>query len=314
MYNDDVPPPITNASPSRVCLVLISHLGEQISLRELADEVYNNAPRGRRRMDDRGERRKKMKEAEAQKLYDRANYEEVRQCCKDLKDAGLINKSDPEKREVRESLVSLRLRAFIREVFKAKSVVNKEKMDWESLIAWKAKRLKSAEGLLKEARRLVKAGYHGKFINPETSYEIRKKEIQSLRKELEQLREDAKEARAFGAVSATSLNEREITFLIKRIDINQIKEVCDALRKSGMLDYIREESNIVNLFIALIKGYGNNTDSSGKQHDRMLNLLGLKDIKTEPITDAVISSFVLLSQHPEVIEFHNTYYVNRPRN
>ena len=302
--------------------MLISHLGEPIPLKRLADEVYDNAPKGRREMDDR--RRQRKKDA-----FMRANYQEVQQTCNDLKTLyGVLKTStDIEKYGIvksekagRESLVSLDLRALVSALFKARkgmkplvTVANKKKIDWDGLIAWKAKQLKGAEGFLKEDERLVKAGYHGKFVNPATSYDTDKNNVLTLKKELEQLREDATEARVFGTTSPTSLNDREIIFLTKRIDTNHIKEVCNALRKSGMLDYIKGQSNIVTLFIALIKGYSNNTTSSRERHDRMLNLLGLKDIDTKPITDAVISSFVLLSQHPEVIEFHNTYYVNRPR-
>ena len=302
--------------------MLISHLGEPISLKRLADEVYDNAPRGRREMDDR--RRQRKRDA-----FMRANYQEVQQTCNDLKTLHGVLKTPTDiekygivksKKVGRESLIYLDIRALVSALFGARkgmkplvTVANKEKIDWDGIIAWKAKQLKRDEWFLKEDERLVKAGYHGQFVNPATSYDIDKNKVLTLKKELEQLREDAEEARAFGKTSPTSLNEREITFLTKRIDTNRIKEVCNALRKSGMLDYIRGQSNIVTLFIALIKGYSNNIDSSREQCDRMLSMLGLKDIDTKPITNVVISSFVLLSQHPEVIEFRNTHYVSRPR-
>lgn len=284
---------ITNASPSRICLVLLSHLGEPISLRKLTDEVYDNAPKGRRDMNDRVRLDKFGKpdnSKEAIASYDRANYEEVRQCCNDLEAAGVINKPDPNERVGRESLISLHLRAFISEVFKAKNV-DKKKVDWEGLIALMERELKEM-----------------KKVNT-----LSQENIAEEQRKLKRLQKDAKEARTLRATSATSLNQREISFLIKRIDTDRLRELCDSLRKSGILDYIRGESNIVNLFIALIKGDGINVDDGFIVDDwTTLELLGLKGIDTNPITDTIIQSFVWRSGYPEVIEFHNRYYVSRP--
>lgn len=234
----------------------------------------------------------------------------MQQSCKDLKDNGIIESN----RVGRESLISLNLRVFVTEIFKIKkSRRNPEKQDWKVLIAWMTGRLKRAKESLKEAKRLVRVGYHGRFLNPETQHEIYKSEVCKLEKQLELLRKDAEEARALEVTSAASLNEHEITFLIKRLDTGRIKTLCNKLKETGVLDYIRGESNIVNIFIALIIHYGFNVDNPIESHERMLSLLGLKNINTTPITDAVIQSFLWRSGRRDVIEFYDRFYIDRPR-
>lgn len=261
---------IRDASPSRICLVLISHLGEPISLTRLTAEVYDNAPNGRRGMPNRAKGRKTE--------FKMSNYREVQQTCNDLKKCGIAKT----KKVGRESLVSLDMRGFISEIFKAKkgkkplkNVVNKKKINWEGLIA---------------------------LMNSESDSDKRRR-----------LKADAEEARAFRATSAVSLDEREINFLIKRINVDRLRALCGMLRKSSMLDYIGGQSNIVNLFIALIKG-SENSDAYDVIQDNgthsTLELLGLTGIYTTPITDTVIQSFIWRSEYPEVINFYKEY---RPR-
>ena len=274
--------------------MLISHLGEPISLRKLTDEVYANAPKGRRWMDERDQacikrndrktgKERKKRQTGHYKDFDRANYEEVRQCCNDLEDYGIINP----RRDT--SLISLDLRAFINEIFKTKNV-DKKKVDWKSLITLMIRQLKSA-----------------------TIDKAQQEDIIDIKKKLRRLQDDSEEARALRATSTTSLSGREITFLMKRLDTDRLRELCDSLRVGGMLDYIRGQSNIVNLFIALIKGDGINVDDGLIVDDwTTLELLGLKGIDTTPITDTVIQSFLWRSGYPEVVEFHNRYYVSRP--
>lgn len=272
---------ITDASPSRVCLVLLSHLNEPISLKKLAEEVYKNAPRGRRGSPNRWKERIVD--------FDISNYREVQQTCNDLKKRGIVRSE----KAGRESLISMDLRAFISEIFQAKkgnkpiaNVVNKKKIDWEGLIA----------SMRKERKK------HPKVPLSWFGYS-----------QLHKLQGDAKEVKAFGNTPTKSLNECEIIYLTKHINVNRLRKLCDILIQSLMLDYIGEEADVVKLFIALIQGGGDNFVDleEGIVSDSLtLGLLGLNDIDTTPITDTVIQSFIWMSDYPEVIEFYRDY---RPR-
>ncbi len=313
---------LANASISRICLVLLSHLDEPIPIKQITEEVYADARTGYRAMPNR-EKNKAGRKRNSGEFF-KANYQEVHQCCADLKKQGLIEITKSDK-DGRQSLVKLNLKGLLTKIFgprtnkKSLVVLNKSLSpieEWNHIIANIKSAILGTKSLMKTRSDYIaaikKSGareYERNIALPEKEKEMQKyaKELTQKEQRLRSMQNDLAEAKAIGKSSAFSLNDSKINFLLKRLDCTNLKREFNWLRKGGMLNYLNGNSNIIKILVAVIKRLDLPGSCYGDYHIS-LKLLGIDGTDTAPITENVLLSFIWKSGLPDVVEFYDKFY------